>query len=330
MSAVHPRISVAVPLHNEAGNILSLYREIRDVLEGIGMSYETILINDASTDETPALLRMMQTSDPHIRVIEHHENYGQAAGLSTAFQTFRGDILITMDGDGQNDPYDIPLLLEKINQGYRVATGWRTKRQEPYLTRILPSRMANWIISKITGIHVHDNGCSLKAYRAEVVRGVTIPHGFHRFLPAILGMQNREVAEVRVSDRMRMYGKSHYGLKRTWEVIRDLLSFHCVLHNPQRWRKRLGWLVSAGVGMALILAGCFSYAPQESTLALLLACLGCTALIYMVHSNVHRFMTLCLPEKVFRKELTSDTYAPSVRTADVVAEMPLERQPVQA
>lgn len=320
MSARHPFISVAVPLHNEAGNIRPLYGEIRDVLDALGTPYEIILVNDASTDETPGLLRVIQASDPTVRVIEHQENYGQAAGLSTAFHAFRGEILVTLDGDGQNDPHDIPLLLDKLRQGYTVATGWRTRREERYLTRILPSRLANRIIALVTGVHVHDNGCSLKAYRAEAVAGVTIAHGFHRFLPAILGVTTQDVAEVAVSDRKRLHGQSHYGLKRVREVLRDLLSFYCVRHNPQAWEKRLRWLAAGGGGATLVLACSFAYTPRTDTLIALLVCLALAGLIGIVWSNVLRVLSLGAHQTVSCREVTSESLAVAVTPADAAAE----------
>jgi glycosyltransferase involved in cell wall biosynthesis len=229
-----PEISLVVPLHNEEGNLPVLYEEIKAVLEGLGRPYEIVFVNDASTDGTQRVLEAIKEKDPTVRVIVHEENYGEAQSLSSGFCLCRGRVVVTMDGDGQNDPRDIPSLLDKLRDGYKAVSGWRVKRKESFLSKVLPSFVANRLIALVTGVKVHDTGCGLKAYRGELVRGVVVPHGFHRFLPAYFGVEGREVAEVKVKDRQRLYGTSHYGLSRTKEVLRDLLTFPFV-SNYRKW-----------------------------------------------------------------------------------------------
>jgi glycosyltransferase involved in cell wall biosynthesis len=235
----NPTISIAVPLHNEEGNVKPLYREIQGVIEKTGLPYEIVLVNDGSTDRTGEILTTLKQKDHHLRVIELKGNFGEAAALSAGYHFSKGDWIITMDGDGQNDPHDIPAFVQKLKEGYRAVTGWRRDRQESYWQRVFPSQVANWIISQVTGVRVHDNGCGLKGYQASLVRGFSIPHGFHRFLPALFGVKEREVAEVRVRDRRRQHGTSHYGVGRTLEVIRELSTVRFVIEDARSWFERL-------------------------------------------------------------------------------------------
>jgi glycosyltransferase involved in cell wall biosynthesis len=292
MKETSPKLSLAIPLHNEAGTLTSLYQEIKEVLDNMRVSYEILFINDASTDETPKILRQIKKMDKRVRVIEHKENYGEAAALSSGFKFARGDIIVTMDGDGQNDPRDIPALVAKINEGYKAATGWRQKRKEKYLTRILPSVIANRIISLITEVNVHDNGCGLKAYKAELVRGVIIPHGFHRFLPAVLGVNSKDVAEVRVKDRRRTYGQSHYGLSRIKEVIRELLTIRFVIHDPKLWLSRFRIISYISIGITLALCALLLSGENTYTLIITLLSLGFTFISMVIFKNLKRVISI--------------------------------------
>ncbi len=232
-------ISVVIPVHNEEKNVLPLYQELRAVLQDLGEEYEIIYVNDGSTDQTGKILLRLKEQDPCVRVLEMDHNRGEAAALTAGFWHARGEIVVSLDGDGQNDPSYIPQLLSKLQEGYKVVSGRRLKRKEPFLTRVLPSMLANHLIGLITGVRVKDNGCSLKAYRAEVVRRRQVPHGFHRFIPAVFGVKNEEVAEVPIIDRPRRFGRSHYGLTRTFEVLRELLTFPFL--NRPRLGKPLLW-----------------------------------------------------------------------------------------
>jgi len=235
------KISLVIPVHNEEKNIPIVYEETKKVLEDLhqnkGYNYEIIFINDGSSDNTLEVLKNLKSLDFHLKILNMDKQRGQAAGLTAGFYYATGDIIITMDGDGQNDPKYIKDLVEKLEEGYKVVTGYRIKRKEPFLTRILPSRIANWLISVVTGLKVRDNGCSLKAYLSPIPKKFQIPHGFHRFIPAVFGVKNEEVFEIPVIDRPRLYGKTHYGLKRTFEVIRELLTIPFVLRNPLKFEK---------------------------------------------------------------------------------------------
>jgi glycosyltransferase involved in cell wall biosynthesis len=237
------KISLVIPVHNEEKNIPIVYEETKKVLEDLhqnkGYNYEIIFINDGSSDNTLEVLKNLKSLDFHLEILNMDKQRGQAAGLTAGFYYATGDIIITMDGDGQNDPKYIKDLVEKLEEGYKVVTGYRIKRKEPFLTRILPSRIANWLISVVTGLKVRDNGCSLKAYLSPIPKKFQIPHGFHRFIPAVFGVKNEEVFEIPVIDRPRLYGKTHYGLKRTFEVIRELLTIPFVLRNPLKFEKIL-------------------------------------------------------------------------------------------
>ncbi|OAQ20146.1 glycosyltransferase family 2 protein [Thermosulfurimonas dismutans] len=250
-------ISVVIPVHNEEKNIEPLYEEILAALEPLGEPFEIIYVNDGSTDGTGEVLRKLKARDSRVRVLEMDRNRGEAAALTAGFFNARGEIVVSMDGDGQNDPAYIPDLLRKLREGYAVVSGWRMKRKEPLITRKIPSFVANRLIGLITGIRVHDNGCSLKAYRAEIVKRIQIPHGFHRFIPAVFGVKNSEVAEVKIIDRPRRFGRTHYGLKRTFEVLRELLTIRLVLKNRKRNEKRLTILTAflfLGTGVSLVLS----------------------------------------------------------------------------
>jgi len=222
-------ISIVIPMHNEEGNVELVYRETKAVCEAIriekGYDYEIIFVNDGSTDRTLELLKEIKARDEKVRILNMDRNRGEAAGLTAGFQHARGKFIFTMDGDGQNDPRYIKELLAKLEEGYKVATGYRLKRKEPLFTRKIPSFIANRLIALVTGLKVRDNGCSLKGYVAEVPKRLQIPHGFHRFLPALFGVKSEEVIEIPVLDRKRHWGRSHYGLKRTFEVLRELLTF---------------------------------------------------------------------------------------------------------
>jgi len=240
------KISLVIPVHNEEKNIPIVYREIKAVLEELSQdknyTYEIIFVNDGSSDNTLEVLKNFKKSDSFLRILNMDKNRGQSAGLTAGFYYAKGDIIVTMDGDGQNDPRYIKDLIKKIEEGYQVVTGYRIKRKEPLLTRILPSRIANWLISLITGLKVRDNGCSLKAYISPIPKKFQIPRGFHRFIPALFGVKNEEVCEIPVIDRPRFYGKTHYNLKRTFEVIRDLLTIPFILKDPIKFEKIFKYL----------------------------------------------------------------------------------------
>jgi glycosyltransferase involved in cell wall biosynthesis len=294
-----PVVSIAVPLHNEEGNVEPLYREIKGVMERIRMPYEIVLVNDGSTDKTGAILRRLRRKDHHLRVIEMQGNFGEAAALSAGFHYSRGDWIINMDGDGQNDPRAIPVFVQKLQEGYRAVTGWRRDRQESYWVRVFPSRVANWMISQITGVRVHDNGCGLKGYAAPLVKGFSIPHGFHRFLPALFGVKESEVAEVRVKDRRRQHGTSHYGLGRVREVIRELATIRFVIKDARRWYGRFQIIRLVTALAAAISLGYLILFSSELNLLLFLLINIINFFSWSVSLNLRRFLR-AQREGVFR------------------------------
>ena len=227
-------LSVVVPLFNEEGNIQELHREIRAALDSQPFSYEILFINDGSTDRTAELIRELIGSDPHVVLVNFRRNFGQTAAMSAGFDYSRGEVIITLDGDLQNDPADIPKLLGKINEGYDVVAGWRQKRQDPFLNRRLPSMIANRIISWITGVKLHDYGCTLKAFKREVAEHIRLYGEMHRFIPAIASAVGISIAEVPVNHRSRQHGRSKYGISRTFRVILDLITVKFMLSYANR------------------------------------------------------------------------------------------------
>jgi len=218
-----PQLSVVVPLLDEEDNLPSLYGQITRALEG-RYEYEIIFVDDGSTDGSFEILKGFHTSDPRVRVIRFRRNFGQTAALSAGFAHARGDWIIAMDADLQNDPADIPMLISKLDEGYDVVSGWRKKRHDKTLTRRLPSKIANWLISRITEVKLHDFGCTLKAYRREVLAETRLYGEMHRFIPALASWSGAKVTECVVNHRPRTAGKAKYGLERTVKVVLDLIT----------------------------------------------------------------------------------------------------------
>jgi glycosyltransferase involved in cell wall biosynthesis len=232
-----PAISIVVPVYNEEGNVAPLIAELTRVAGTLGKPYELVFVNDGSRDETLPRLQAIAERDPHLRIVDLDGNFGEAAALSAGFAHARGEFVVTLDGDGQNDPEAIPRLLAGLEApDVDVVSGRRLERKERFLTRVLPSRIANWLIVQATGVPVYDCGCGLKAYRRSVLRNVRLPRGMNRFLPAILGVEPGRVREIQVMDRPRGSGQSHYGLSRTFVVLRDLLALPILCHRPPRSR----------------------------------------------------------------------------------------------
>jgi len=223
MAKYNPEVSVVVPLLDEQDNIGPLYEQITQTLAG-ELNYEIIFIDDGSVDESFAVLAKLQKADTKVRIIRFRRNFGQTAALAAGFAHARGQIIIAMDADLQNDPADIPKMIAKLEEGFDVVSGWRKKRHDHVLTRLLPSKMANWLISKITGVKLHDFGCTLKAYRREVLAETKLYGEMHRFIPALASWNGAEIAEMVVNHRPRTAGIAKYGLARTWKVLLDLIT----------------------------------------------------------------------------------------------------------
>jgi glycosyltransferase involved in cell wall biosynthesis len=235
MNQSEPELSVVVPLHNEEGNAAPLCEAIRAALEPLGRPYEVLLVDDGSMDRTSVILEAFASAHQSFRLLRFDANYGQSAALTAGFQAARGRYVLTMDGDLQNDPADFPRLLKRLEDGgFSVVSGWRENRKGNLALRVIPSRAANRLISWISGLSSRDNGCSVKVYRAEVVKRAMLPHGFHRFLPAVFGVRSEEFAQIPVSDRNRHSGQGHYGLSRFFAVVRDLLVLRQVMSGNAR------------------------------------------------------------------------------------------------
>ena len=216
-------ISVTVPIFNEEENIAILYQRVRDALVNVGRRWEIVFVNDGSTDGSREALDRVAAGDARVKVIHFRRNFGQTAAMMAGFDFAEGDIIIPMDGDLQNDPADIPRLIETLDKGFDVVSGWRKQRQDARITRNLPSAIANRLISLILGVRLHDYGCSLKAYRKDVIKGVKLYGEMHRFVPIYASWQGARVTEIPVAHYARQFGKSKYGLERTMKVVLDLI-----------------------------------------------------------------------------------------------------------
>jgi glycosyltransferase involved in cell wall biosynthesis len=221
--AVAPRLSVIVLVYNELDSIAPLHEELMGVLQGIDIPYEVLYIDDGSRDGSTERLGQLAVRDRHVRVVSFRRNFGQTAAVQAGIDHSRGDILVFLDGDMQNDPHDIPRLLEKIDEGFDVVSGWRKERQDD-LARVLPSRIANWIIARVTGVPLHDFGCTLKAYQREVIQDVKLYGEMHRFIPVYASWVGARITELTVHHRHRTFGKSKYSLARTSRVLLDLIT----------------------------------------------------------------------------------------------------------
>jgi glycosyltransferase involved in cell wall biosynthesis len=246
-----PDLSVVVPLYDEEDNVDPMMRELLDVLDGLGLSSEVVLVDDGSRDQTAARARCWRHRDPRVHVIEFRRNFGQTAALSAGFDHARGRVIVAMDGDQQNDPRDIPRLLMQLDEGYDVVSGWRRDRQDALLLRKLPSAAANRLISRVTGTKIHDYGCTLKAYRRDVLCHLRLYGDMHRFIPALSQIVGARVTELPVNHRARVRGHSKYGISRTIRVLLDLLTVKFLISYFGRPMRLFG-----SIGFASIALGC--------------------------------------------------------------------------
>ena len=230
----HLALSLVIPVYNEATNLRELHSEITAACQNLGKSYEIIFVDDGSEDDSIPILKQLLKNDPHIRIIQLRKNFGQTAALSAGFDHARGNIIITLDADLQNDPKDFGFLIEKIEEGYDLVSGWRAKRKDRFITRRLPSISANWLISKMTRVKLHDYGCTLKAFRREIIKHIKLYGEMHRFIPAIASNVGVSIAEVKVNHRKRRHGKSKYSVWRFPKVILDLLTVKFLLSYSTR------------------------------------------------------------------------------------------------
>ena len=228
-------LSIIIPVYNEVENLVQLYQAILATISRLPkLSWEVVLVDDGSLDCSLEVMKKLAQDDPdHVCLVALRRNYGQTTALTAGIDNSSGDMIVLMDADLQNDPADIPLMIEKLTQGYDVVSGWRTDRKDPFLTRILPSRIANWLISVVTGVYLHDYGCTLKAYRREVLTGFRLYGEMHRFIPAFANSVGAKIIEIPVSHHPRQYGKTKYGLGRTIKVILDLFTVKFLMSYAQ-------------------------------------------------------------------------------------------------
>ena len=222
-------LSIVVPIYNEEENVAALFESIREALDPASLEYELIFVDDGSSDASFRLLKGIAAEDQRVKLLRFRRNFGQTAAMAAGFDAAAGSVIIPMDGDLQNDPADIPRLLAKLNEGYDVVSGWRKDRKDTFVTRKIPSMLANALISSMTGVHLHDYGCTLKAYRREVLDGINLYGEMHRFVPALASQFGAKVAELPVNHRPRLYGTSKYGISRTLRVVLDLMTVKFLL-----------------------------------------------------------------------------------------------------
>jgi glycosyltransferase involved in cell wall biosynthesis len=245
-----PKYSIVVPLHNEQENVTDLYDRLKAVMEGNGESFEIVLVDDGSTDNTFGLLREIVAVDSRVTVVKLRRNFGQTAGLAAGFDHARGEHIIAMDGDLQHDPADIPIFLEKIAEGYDIVSGWRRQRIDNLWLRRIPSRIANWLMARLSGVDIHDFGTTFKAYRREILEQVPLYGELHRFIPALASWHGASIIEVPIRNVNRERGASHYGISRTLRVFFDLITIRFLLRYLSRPLHFFGTF-----GMLSILAG---------------------------------------------------------------------------
>lgn len=259
-TVANPDLSIIVPLYNEEDNVGPLHEAILEVVRGLDRSVELILVDDGSRDATFArACALPRRPELPLRILRFRRNYGQTAAMVAGIDHARGRVLVTMDGDLQNDPHDIPRFLEKIEDGFDLVVGWRKNRKDHW-SRVLPSKVANWLIGRVTGVPIRDNGCSLKAYRAELIKQIPLYSEMHRFIPAMASLAAPRIAEIEVRHHPRRFGRSKYGFSRIYKVLVDLLTIRTLLsfaRHPWAWLGGAAGL-SAGVALAALLAALFA------------------------------------------------------------------------
>jgi glycosyltransferase involved in cell wall biosynthesis len=250
-----PSVSIVVPFHNEEGNVTELYARLHSVMEDVGWEYQFVFVDDGSTDLTHRRLKDLAAIDPRVTVVRLRRNFGQTAALAAGFANSKCDYVLAMDGDLQHDPAEIPKFLEKLEEGYEVVSGWRKHRIDNLLLRKIPSRCANWLMAKLSGVNIHDFGTTFKAYRRDLLSQLPLYGEMHRFIPALASGYGASICEISIQNKPRKHGISHYNLSRTFRVMFDLLTIRFLLRymsRPLHFFGRLGLInVSAGSAVAL-------------------------------------------------------------------------------
>ena len=253
MATSTPDLSIVIPVLDEEDNLQALYQEIVDVIQLTGKRFEILFVDDGSADASFTLLKSIHSRDDRVRVVRFRRNFGQTAALAAGFKLAKAPVIVTLDADRQNDPRDIPLLLDRLEAGFDMVCGWRKERQDPFISRRVPSAIANRIISFTTGVHLHDYGCTLKAFRADVVKSIDLYGEMHRFIPAVASGIGVSIDEVVVTHRPRKKGSSKYGISRTFRVILDLMTVKFLLSYSSRPLQVFGSLgmLMGGVGFVM-------------------------------------------------------------------------------
>lgn len=252
-----PKLSVIVPFYNEEDSIDPMHRAIIGAVEPLGISFEMVFVDDGSRDSTALRGEQIARRDPRVRFVKFRRNYGQTAAMAAGIDYASGEILVTMDGDLQNDPADIGLFLAKMAEGYDIVVGWRHRRQDKLLSRKVPSKVANWLIGKVTGVPIRDNGCSLKAFRGSLIKNIPLYSEMHRFIPAMAWIAGPRIAEIKVRHHARQFGKSKYGLSRIYKVLLDLMVIKTITSftsRPLVWFSLLSLPLTL-VGIAALIGG---------------------------------------------------------------------------
>ena len=291
-------ISVVIPVFNEEDGLPSLHAMLRDALDPLPISIEIIFVDDGSSDASVAVLTALASRDPRIQVIRLRRNYGQTAAMMAGIQHSTGDVIIPMDADGQNDPHDIPRLLATLDEGFDVVSGWRNAREDKAMSRVLPSKIANWLISRVMGVSLHDYGCTMKAYRRDVIEDVRLYGEMHRFIPIFAAWEGARVTELPVTHHPRKFGKSKYGLGRIVRVLLDLLTLFFIdraLDRPMQFFGKIGlgaFVLSVLVFLwALSLRVVFGTSLIQTPLPLLAATIGLSGVLFLLLGIIAEIMT---------------------------------------
>jgi glycosyltransferase involved in cell wall biosynthesis len=267
-----PELSVVVPLYNEEESLRPLYRSITDAVAPLGVSYEIVFVDDGSRDATVRIADEIARADARVCLVKFRRNYGQTPAMAAGIAQASGEVIVTMDGDLQNDPADIGALLRKIDEGYDIVVGWRFDRQDKLVSRKIPSRIANALIAKVTGVPIKDNGCSLKAYRASLIKKIPLYSEMHRFIPAMASIAGPKIAEIKVQHHARQFGQSKYGLSRIYKVLLDLMVIKTVASFTAR---PMVWFGMLSIPMLLAAAIAFAFTivqfASDGTLSLPIA-----------------------------------------------------------
>ena len=306
-------VSIVIPVYHEEESALPLYQSVCRACEPLREPYEVIFVDDGSRDKTFDILKGIYEHDARVKVLSFRKNSGQTAAMAAGFEYANGDLIVSMDGDLQNDPVDIPRLLSKLREGFDVVCGWRKSRQDKFWTRRLPSMVANWIIGRVTGVRIHDNGCSLKAYRASVIKSIALYGEMHRFIPAMATLAGARIAEIVVNHHPRRFGKSKYGMGRIWRVVLDIITVKLITRfasRPALWFGLPSFSIfGLSLSALLVAAGMYSeQLPSEwlvmSTVAVLFFLLGVHLLSMGMIGELCLRTGDYLPEHILRTTLT--------------------------